>query len=70
MLKLGSNVSDVFPRVLKLSSEEGECKPLAITFQITPGHGWMGLVLVRGVLVRGRRPRSGAYYNRPLLSST
>ena len=29
MLKLSSNVSDVFPKVLKLSSEVSECKPLA-----------------------------------------
>jgi len=29
VLKLSSNVSDVFPKVLKLSSEVSECKPLA-----------------------------------------
>ena len=28
MLKLSCNVSDVFPKVLKLSSEVSECKPL------------------------------------------
>jgi hypothetical protein len=28
VLKLSSNVSDVFPKVLKLSSEVSECKPL------------------------------------------
>ena len=28
VLRLSSNVSDVFPKVLKLSSEESECKPL------------------------------------------
>jgi len=28
VLKLSSTVSDVFPKVLKLSSEVGECKPL------------------------------------------
>ena len=27
MLKLSSNVSDVFPEVLKLSCEVGECRP-------------------------------------------
>jgi len=30
VLKLSSNVSDVFPKVLKLSSEVDECKPLPI----------------------------------------
>ena len=29
MVKLSSHVSDVFPKVLKLSSEVSECKPLA-----------------------------------------
>jgi len=29
VLKLSSNVSDAFPKVLKLSSEVSECKPLA-----------------------------------------
>jgi hypothetical protein len=28
--KLSSNVSDVFPKVLKLSSEVSECKPLEL----------------------------------------
>ena len=28
MLKLSSNVGDVYPKVLKLSSEVSECKPL------------------------------------------
>jgi len=28
LLKLSSNVSEVFPKVLKLSSEVSECKPL------------------------------------------
>ena len=28
MLKLSSNVSDVFPKAFKLSSEVSECKPL------------------------------------------
>jgi len=30
MLKLSSNVSDVFPKVLKLSCEVSECKPLTV----------------------------------------
>ena len=30
MLKLSSYVSDVFPEVLKLSSEVSECKPLGV----------------------------------------
>jgi len=30
MLKLSSNVSDVFPKVLKLSCEVSECKPLHV----------------------------------------
>jgi len=30
VLKLSSNVSDVFPKVFKLSSEVSECKPLHI----------------------------------------
>ena len=30
MLELSSNVSDVFPKVLKLSSEMSECKPLGM----------------------------------------
>ena len=30
LLKLTSNVSDVFPKVLKLSSEVSECKPLPL----------------------------------------
>jgi hypothetical protein len=30
MLELSSNVSDVFPEVLKLSCEVSECKPLAV----------------------------------------
>jgi hypothetical protein len=28
VLKLSSNVSDVFPKILKLSFEVSECKPL------------------------------------------
>jgi len=30
VLKLSSDVSDVFPKVLKLSSEVSECKPLPL----------------------------------------
>jgi len=37
VLKLSSNVSDVFPKVLKLSSEVIECKPLPTTTVPAPG---------------------------------
>jgi len=33
VLKLSSDVSDVFPKVLKLSSEVSECQPLVGGFQ-------------------------------------
>jgi len=39
MLKMSSKVSDVFPGVLKLSSEVSECKPLQGG---RSGHGGLG----------------------------
>jgi NADPH-dependent glutamate synthase beta subunit-like oxidoreductase len=42
VLKLSSNVSDAFPKVLKLSSEVSECKPLpagAVVAMATPASG-------------------------------
>ena len=42
MLKLSSDVSDVFPTVLKLSSEVSECKPLPARRSTTMGIPAMG----------------------------
>jgi hypothetical protein len=40
VLKFSSNVNDVFPKVLKLSSEVSECKPLGIgIFESPTGRG-------------------------------
>jgi len=36
VFNLSSNVSDVFPRVLKLSSEVSECEPLAVGGHLPP----------------------------------
>jgi hypothetical protein len=41
VLKLSSNVSDVFPKFLKLSSEVSECKPLVIGPDCAPRQGWV-----------------------------
>ena len=67
VLKVSSNVSDVFPKVLKLSSEVSECKPLP------DGRDGAG---VRRAVRHGRRRavRAGGAaagaYTRPLVSST
>ena len=46
MLKLSSNVSDSFPKALKLSSELSECKPL------NPGGDWTTQTENPNVLLR------------------
>ena len=64
MLKLSSNVSDVFPEVLKLSFEVSECKPLEAgkTAKIHYTCRFRGLTAVSS--------REAGAYTRPLLNST
>jgi hypothetical protein len=65
VLKFSSNVSDVFPKVLKLSSEVSECKPLID-----------GTVFAYGVTssgkthtMRGTHARPAGAHTRPHFSS-
>ena len=60
MLRLGVNVSDVFPKVLKLSCKVNECKPLvrgALIGDGASGHGRSGY--------RHGRQRRGERRGRP-----
>ena len=64
VLKLSSNVSDVFPKVLKLSSEVSECNPLVGTLY----KGWERSSH-RGVLTVRPRQRGKAVQVDPIKST-
>jgi hypothetical protein len=70
VLKLSSTVSDVFPKVLKLSPEVSECKPL---HEGQRRRGRRGRVLGRRQCIdwqRHDRPRVARLEGRGLHSST
>ena len=62
MLKLSSNGSDVFPKVLKLSFAGSECKTLVM------GPSGAGKTTLLDIISK-RKTEAGAY-TRPLFSST
>ena len=55
MLKLSSNVSDVIPKVLKLSSEVSECKPLQPGLMFRLGVLFTQGIFFNAFLLVGRR---------------